>query len=252
MNKFKRLKLLAETNLLNLSRNPYPGRGIIVGLDETGNFLVQVYWIMGRSQNSRNRIFEYEKSGNRLFTTAADPSQVKDASLIMYNAMREAPYKANEGTAYHVVSNGHQTDAVVDCYLDTPTLVMALHKYTYEPDAPNFTPRITAVSCWRQHTPTAVMAILRKSVSLRDACDRQFYEFGNLESGFGHCITTYSGDGNPLPAFNGVPYLLPLRGAERQIAQTYWEALDPDNRVSLAVKFIPKEGHSSMDVLNKY
>src|SRR3989344_9010106 len=129
------LKLEAETNLFALSRNPYPGRGIITGLDETGEYLVQVYWIMGRSENSRNRVFGCD-DGGRLFTEPVDPSKVKDPKLIIYNAMRES-------AEYYVVSNGDQTDTVIDStYADFSGALMELE---YEPDAPNFTPRISGL-----------------------------------------------------------------------------------------------------------
>jgi len=247
----------AASNLEALTKNPYPGRGIVVGLDDSGQFLVQVYWIMGRSENSRNRIFGNE--GGRLFTEAADPSKVKDPSLIIYNAMCET-LSPDDGEI-SVVSNGHQTDHVKHAYFNGETLGRAMQPSVpepdrpnvteYEPDGPNFTPRITAVSSWMNGTAHVEMAILRKS-PWNDACDRHLYEFGDIGKGFGYCITTYSGDGNPLPAFQGEPYLLPLGGDANFIAGTYWDALNADNRVSLAVKFIPKSGPSHTAIVNRY
>jgi IMP cyclohydrolase len=236
----------AEMNLEVLRRNSYPGRGIVVGLDETGQYLVQVYWIMGRSANSRNRVFGYDKKEGRLFTEAADPSQVKDPSLIIYNAMRETK-------SHWVVSNGRQTDAVVDSREDFITTICG---YAYEPDAPNFTSRVTATSTWSivpsSDTPGVLISILRKS-PWSDACDRHFYEINDLGKGFGYCVTTYRGDGDPLPAFQGEPYLLPLRGDARFIADYYWtEVLNGENKVALAVKFIPKSGPSEVTIRNKY
>ena len=242
----KRLELLAKANLFNLAGNPYPGRAIIVGLDDTGQYLIQVYWIMGRSDNSRNRIFAFE--GGRLFTEAADPSKVKDPSLIIYNAMREVE---DGGCAIGVVSNGHQTDGVANSYKNGRSLHAELEQWEYEPDAPNFTPRITAVSCWLGGQECVAMSLLRKSL-WAEKCDRHLYEFDRLGRGFGHCLTTYAGDGAPLPSFQGEPFLLPLCGDADFIATTFWEALDPDNRVSLAVKFMPKSGPSRITVINKY
>ena len=237
------LKLLADANLFKLSGNPYPGRGIVVGLDETGEYLVQVYWIMGRSPNSQNRVFGRE--GDRLFTEAADPREVKDPSLIIYNAMRE--YRDSMGLSLAIVSNGHQTDAVAK------EGMIALHKYVYEPDAPNFTPRITGCSFWRRSggISGAELSVLRKS-PWDDYCDRCSYEYDELHLGYGYCITTYSGDGNPLPSFQGEPYLLPLVGGCNFIRETFWTTLNAQNRVAVAVKFIPKHGISQTFVINKY
>lgn len=242
-----------------LANNPYPGRGIIVGLDETGNNLVQVYWIMGRSPNSRNRVFGYDEKEGRLFTEAADPSQVKDPSLIIYNAMRE---KSFEGKSYlSIVSNGAQTDTVMDCPSGRRIndLPVNMSSWVYEPDAPNFTPRITAVSMWMKYTsreaPLFQISILRKSI-WSDACDRHLYEFDGVGPGFGYCVTTYSFmsycNGGPLPSFHGEPYLLPLHGDSDLIADIYWDMLDSDNRVSLAVKLIPRRGPSHIAIINKF
>lgn len=243
----ERLRLLAKANLFNLGGNPYPGRIIVAGLDETGENLAQVYAIMGRSQNSRNRIFANE--GGRLYTEAADPSKVKDPSLIIYHAMREA-----RGLNYtlYVVSNGHQTDGVANGYSRGENLYEVMRGWEYEPDKPNFTPRITATSLWLDDGAHIVeMALLRKS-PWHEICNRHLYEINDIGPGFGYCITTYSGDGDPLPAFQGEPYLLPLRGNIRLIAENFWETLDPDNRVSLAVKFIPKNGPSETVIINKF
>lgn len=248
---------VAQENLLQFRENPYPGRGIIVGLDETGKYLVQVYWIMGRSENSRNRVFVSGENG-LLSTEAADPSKVKDPSLIIYNAM-------GEEKGQYVVSNGHQTDAVIagivnDGVLESYgrlgiTFAGVMRSWTYEPDAPNFTSRITAVSSWwlfgEEIRPFSKMSILRKS-PWHDGCDRHLYEFEGHCPGFGHCITTYSGDGDPLPSFEGEPVLLSLVGSAEEIAATYWKTLNNENKVSLAVKFISMEGSSQTVIYNKY
>jgi len=240
-------KQIASANLDWLHSNPYPGHGLILGLDESGKNLVQIYWIMGRSPNSRNRVFVSETWG-RLFTQAADPSKVKDPSLIIYDAMLEKD-------GYYVVSNGNQTTAVLDGH---HRFGYGMEKslrdfnFQYEPDSPNFTPRITGVCLTGYDSLIAEIAVLRKS-PWGKSCERSFHKYVELGQGFGHCVTTYSGDGNPLPAFTGAPMLMPLLGDIVQICDTFWNALNPDNRVSLAVKFISKQtGISVFEIRNKY
>lgn len=235
------IKELAQKNLLELKSNVYPGRGIIVGLDETGKYLIQVYWIMGRSENSRNRVFIIGDE-RTLEAAPADPTKVKDPSLIIYTAMAET------ATTY-AVSNGNQTfDA-----LSPKGLEFAMLGWQYEPDPPNFTPRISAVVSPKQGSEQlAEISILKKSPS-SDECERRFYELPLTTPGLGYCITTYSGDGNPLPAFKGAPYLLPLAGGIKKVAQSIWDCLNEENRVSLAVKFIDIGNKEVlMTVVNKY
>ena len=158
------LKAQAEKNLVALKENPYPGRGIIVGVDETGKFLIQIYWIMGRSENSRNRIFVEEKG--EIKTSPADPAKVKDPSLIMYTAMDQIYYNSEtydeEGfliDAIYAVSNGHQTTNVLHKDFESSLL-----SWQYEPDAPNFTPRITArFKTFDDHPVVTEMSVLKKS-----------------------------------------------------------------------------------------
>lgn len=232
---------LAGKNLSALASNPYPGRGIICGLDESSKYLIQVYWIMGRSENSRNRIFVIE-DGGVLKTAAADPAKVKDPSLIIYTAMSETLTK-------YAVSNGHQTvDALSESGLD-----LAMMNWTYEPDQPNYTPRISALlepKVWSEQV--VEMSILKKS-PINDECERHIYNLPLSIPGLGYCITTYAGDGNPLPPFAGDPYLLPLAGSIEDVARAIWAVLNEDNRVSLAVKFIEiKKRETLMTVINKY
>lgn len=237
----------AHANLEALRRNPYPGRGIVMGLDDEGACLVLAYWIMGRSENSRNRVFEYNVGTGRLFTKPADPAKMKDPSLVVYNAMIE-------WSGCHIVSNGHQTDAIARGMADggyhCGFFDVMREDWTYEPDAPHYTPRIAAVYWMGSHSMG--MAILRKSAR-GDACERNFYCFDELGEGLGFCLTTYSGDGDPLPAFRGEPYLLPLEGDLAAISVTLWDALNPKNKVSLAVKVVNLESGISMaHVFNKY
>lgn len=236
---------LAKSNILDLAMNSYPGRGIVVGLNEAGTHTVQVYWIMGRSPNSRNRVFKSDSSG-RLYTDPADASKMKDPSLIIYNAMREAD-------PYYVVSNGSQTDTVIKNLNHEPfSLDLSLSEWQYEPDKPNYTPRITAVSrLFRDGRSGIIMSVLRKS-PFGDRCDRFAYDLNSIP-GFGFCITTYTGDGNPLPSFSGEPLLVPIVGGIEEVVNDYWEALDCDNRVSLAVKMIEiRTRKSEIRIMNKY
>jgi len=221
------LKFQAKNNLLALKQNPYPGRGIIVGMDETGKYLIQVYWIMGRSENSRNRVFVIEKNGV-LKTSPFDPTKVKDPSLIIYTAMAQAH-------KHYAVSNGHQT---LDALSIQEGLDSSLEMWRYEPDSPNYTPRISALLELRISGPQIAELSLLKKSPFSDECDRYLYKLAISQPGLGYCITTYNGDGDPLPSFTGDPYLLPLAGGIEDIAQTFWDSLNKDNKVSLAVKFI--------------
>lgn len=236
------LSRITQINLGSLGMNPYPGRGLVVGRSDDGASLVQVYWIMGRSSNSRNRRFS--KAGIRVFTEAVDAALVSDPSLIMYNAM-------NEAKGVYVVSNGHQTSSMLgisrEGYMEN-----ALESWNYEPDGPNFTPRISGYCSTDTRTPVAGLAILRKSL-WGESCDRAFYYYKEIAAGFGFCLTTYSSDGDPLPSFRGDPLLMPLHGTLKQVAETYWQKLDESNKVALAVKFIPVAGgESTLHIINKY
>jgi len=231
----------AKRNLEALRANPYPGRGLVVGMDESGRHLVQVYWIMGRSANSRNRVFEND--GGHVWTAPADPSKVADPSkaaapsLIIYNAMREL-----EGL--YVATNGDQTDTVIQSALAGGDFRKALNTRSYEPDAPNFTPRIAASCSLRADAPAAELAVLKRS-AFGDGCDRHYFRFEAFGAGLGHCVTTYMGDGNPLPSFQGEPFLLPLPGDVDAVATGVWQALNVENRVALAVKFLALSGGAS-------
>lgn len=230
----------------DLCQNPYPGRGIVIGLDESAQYIVQIYWIMGRSENSRNRIFAVDNETGRLYTKPADPKKIKDPSLIIYNAMRG-------NGEFSVVSNGDQTDTVManvgrerPFSLDTTLLDRA-----YEPDEPNFTQRITAVCQLTGKVTLFHMSILRRS-ELSDRCDRSNYQV-NPTPGYGYCITTYASDSDPLPPFRSEPLLVPIMGNMQEIAQSYWGILNKKNRVSLAVKVIEKDtGDSDVFIINKY
>lgn len=219
---------LANNNLNDLRRNLYPGRGLIIGMDETGKYLIQVYWLMGRSDKSRNRVFVIEDKGV-LKTAPFDLSKIKeneDMSLVLYTAMSET-------SELYAVSNGHQTQDALG------GLASLTGKWQYEPDIPNFTPRISGLIAFDAPfgIQTAEFSLLKKS-PFSHCCESYLYKLDISVPGLGYCITTYEGDCEPLPSFTGDPYLLPLVGGIEDIAQTFWDSLNKDNKVSLAVKFI--------------
>lgn len=235
-------KETAEYNLKALADNPYPGRGIIIGRSTTGEY-VQVYWVMGRSLNSRNRVLEY--ANGIVKTVPLDPSKVQNLSLIVYNAMRSVGQM-------HIVSNGNQTDAVYNGIVDlaTPDLDLALARTTHEPDAPNFTPRITGL-LHSQDGSFQLSKISQNPVAHEQSL-RALYTYDCVDPGFGFCLHTYSGDGSPLPPFDRDPYLLPLEGSEGEIGMRYWYLLNGENKVALAVKtFFSGQKLSGTVIFNK-
>ena len=219
-----------------LAANLYVGRGIVIGRAAEGTWM-QVYWIAGRSVNSRNRIFVAE--GDVLRTEAADPVQVSDPTLIMYNAMRVC---ARRG----IVSNGVHTDAIYEGFAAGRSFAESLAGWLHEPDAPNYTPRIAgyvdleAAGAW--------LAILKASPFDPERSERHFFRFDCVEPGYGYAITTYDSDGDPLPSFSGVPYLLPLADAPARL----WEALNPEHRIALAVRRIAANGVVETEIINRY
>jgi IMP cyclohydrolase len=238
------VRATAEKNRAErLAANPYPGRGLALGQDENGARLIQAYWIMGRSPNSRNRVFETD--GSAVWTEAADPAQLKDPSLIIYNALREL-------RGVYVVTNGDQTDTICQTLLAGGTFEQALATRAYEPDEPNWTPRISGMFDLRGGLPVAKLSVLRRS-AFGPATDRLQWQVESFGPGLGHCITTYMGDGKPLPAFQGEPFLLPLRGDLASIADSLWDSLNAENRVSLCAKAIdPATLRSQVVVINQY
>ena len=221
--------------------NRYPGRGIVLGRGGD-NAWTQVYWIMGRSDNSRNRIFVCED--NVVRTEAADPSKVEDPSLIIYNAMRTSGRR-------FVVSNGVQTDAIWSALEAGSSFTDSLSGWHHEPDAPNFTPRISG--CTDVDAQLLWLSILKKSPFSENASERHFFRFDEVEVGMGYAITTYQNDGDPLPSFQGTPYLLSLPGNADEIATHLWSKLNSDNKISLVVRSIePTSGEVRLVVKNRY
>ncbi len=212
----------------HLLRNRYPGRGLVIGRGPSGAW-VQIYWIMGRSPNSRNRHFVAE--GGVLRTEPLDAAQVQNPELIIYEAMLELP-------GVFLVGNGDQVRTVADFLEAGGMFDQALCTREREPDAPNYTPRISGMLRLLDLKCPVTLSILKANAANPDLTDRFTFRPSPPPPGFGYCLTTYSGDGNPLPSFSGDPLLLPCSGDARGILDTYWQALDEGNRVALAVKVI--------------
>ncbi len=215
----------AVKNFESLKQNSYPGRGIVLGLNKSGSLAVQIYWIMGRSENSRNRIFV--RTGDIVKTEPFDTSKISDPSLIIYNALLVSI------NGIHAVSNGDQTDTIINSLDNNGTFEEAIKSRTYEPDAPNFTPRISGITTLQPFSNT--LSIIKRGVDGKSQFD--FFEVEPTQ-GIGFCIHTYKNDGDPLPSFEGEPHPVPIPETIDEIANTYWEVLNPENRVSLVVKTI--------------
>jgi len=206
-----------------LSARPYPGRGILLGKAPDGTS-VCAYFIMGRSENSRNRVFEATEDGIR--TRAFDEAKMKDPSLIIYHPVRRVP------DAF-IVTNGDQTDTIRDQLSAGGCLFDALLTRTFEPDAPNYTPRISGI-VYPEGKYT--LSILKADGYEPPLCDRFFYDF-EPKAGAGHFISTYEGFGSPLPSFSGEPVSVSVPAMEAYaLAERLWESLDADNKVSLYVE----------------
>ncbi len=227
----------------HLVANPYPGRGLVMGRAEAGGAWLQVYWIMGRSENSRNRVFIAD--GAELRTEAADPAKVADPSLILYEAMLELP-------GQFLVSNGDQTRTAFDVMEAGGRFEDALELREREPDAPNYTPRITGLIDLRLRDAAFALSILKANGADPSLTDRTTFRPAAPPPGLGLGLTTYQGDGSPLPSFRGEPLWLPLTGSADAVADAYWDALDRANRVSLAVKEIAASGLSRILLRNRF
>lgn len=228
------------TNLLQ--SNPYPGRGIVLGRDISGQNMVVAYFIMGRSENSRNRIFSETEDGIR--TQAYDPSKITDPSLIIYHPVRQTEHGL-------IVTNGDQTDTIRDFLLEGRTFLDALRTRTFEPDAPNYTPRISALL-----SPDGAfqMSILKSDYGFPACCCRYFYQYDLLPAGEARFLHTYQGDGDPLPSFQGEPRRVRLTAPDPEtLAYEMWNAMNLENRVSLFVRFISLSAGSAHSVIkNRY
>lgn len=211
-----------------ISSTTYPGRGIIIGKSADGKKAVIGYFIMGRSENSRNRVFV--KEGKDLKTQAFDPSKLVDPSLIIY-----APVRTLKNAT--IVTNGDQTDTTRDFILEGKTFEEALRTRTFEPDPPNFTPRISGILEFADGDFSYKMSILKSNCGREDSVLRFFFEYAQPVAGEGHFIHTYKCDGNPIPSFEGEPTLVNIEGDIETFTKNVWESLNEDNKVSLYTRF---------------
>ena len=222
-----------------LSENTYPGRGIVIGKSADGKKAMIAYFIMGRSENSRNRIFERYEGGMR--TRAFDESKLTDPSLIIYN-----PYLCLGGT--DIVTNGDQTDTVFDFLKVGRSFEDALTTREFEPDCPNYTPRISGMLTYANGDFAYKMSILKSRNGDPSVCERFFYHYLPV-AGIGHFIHTYQHDGNPIPSFFGEPEEVALPNTAAELAELVWENLKADNKVSLFVRVVPLDGSAPEEII---
>lgn len=225
-----------------LANNTYPGRGIIIGKAADGKSALFAYFIMGRSVNSRNRIFEAFEGGMR--TKAFDESKLVDPSLIIYN-----PYLAF-GKNTDIITNGEQTNTIYDYLKDGKTVEAALATREFEPDAPNFTPRVSGVLNYDFENKKFdyQLSILKSLSGNPDSCVRYFFNYVPV-NGIGHFIHTYKCDGNPIPSFEGEPEEVAMPDTAQELADIVWNNLNEDNKVSLFVRQIPLCGCKPTEII---
>ena len=226
-----------------LTKNAYPGRGIIIGKSADGTKAVTAYFIMGRSSNSRNRIFVEDGEGIR--TQAFDPSKLEDPSLIIYAPVRVLGNKT-------IVTNGDQTDTIYDGMDSQLTFEQSLRSREFEPDGPNYTPRISGIMHIENGNFNYAMSILKSNNGNPDACNRYTFAYENPVAGEGHFIHTYMHDGNPLPSFEGEPKLVSIPDDIDAFTDLLWSNLNEDNKVSLFVRYIDIDsGAYETKIVNK-
>ena len=226
-----------------LKNNEYPGRGIVIGRSEDGKYAVTAYFIMGRSSNSRNRVFVTEGEGIR--TQAFDPSKLEDPSLIIYAPVRVLGKET-------IVTNGDQTDTIYDGLKAGMTFEQSLRSREFEPDGPNYTPRISGLLHVEDGGFDYAMSILKSDQGDPSCRCRYTYTYDKPRQGEGRFIHTYMHDGNPLPSFQGEPKIVKLEGEIDRFTQTVWDSLNPENKVSLFVRYIHLEtGTCETRVVNK-
>ncbi|MFR4650665.1 IMP cyclohydrolase [Megamonas funiformis] len=235
------MNMLSLANELN--SNTYPGRGIVIGKTKDGKKAVTAYFIMGRSNNSRNRVFVEDGEGIR--TQAFDPSKLEDPSLIIYAPVRVLGNKI-------IVTNGDQTDTIYEGMDKQLTFEQSLRTREFEPDAPNYTPRISGIMHVENGKYNYAMSILKSNNGNPKACNRYTFVYENPVAGEGHFIHTYMHDGNPLPSFEGEPKLVEINGYIDEFTNMVWTNLNEDNKVSLFVRFIDIEtGEYETRIVNK-
>ncbi len=236
-----RMKMLSLEQ--ELKGNDYPGRGIVIGKTKDGKKAAIAYFIMGRSENSRNRVFVEDGEGIR--TQAFDPSKLSDPSLIIYAPVRVLGNKT-------IVTNGDQTDTIYEMMDRQQTFEQALRTREFEPDAPNYTPRISGILHIENGSYNYAMSILKSNNGNPDACNRYTFAYSDPVAGEGHFIHTYMGDGSPLPSFEGEPKLVDIPDDMNAFGDMVWDSLNADNKVSLFIRFIDIEtGRYESKIYNK-
>ena len=226
-----------------LKNNAYPGRGIVIGKSEDGTKAVAAYFIMGRSENSRNRVFVEDGEGIR--TQAFDPAKLTDPSLIIYAPVRVLGNKT-------IVTNGDQTDTIYDGMDHQLTFEQSLRTREFEPDAPNYTPRISGIMHIENGSYNYALSILKSNHGDPDSCQRFTFAYENPKAGEGHFIHTYQCDGNPLPSFSGEPKPVAIPNDIEAFTELLWSSLNEDNKVSLFVRFIDiASGKYETRIVNK-
>lgn len=226
-----------------LKENSYPGRGIILGKTPDGTKAVAAYFIMGRSENSRNRIFVEDGEGIR--TQAFDPSKLVDPSLIIYAPVRVLGNKT-------IVTNGDQTDTIYEGMDKQLTFEQSLRSREFEPDGPNYTPRISGIMHIENGKYNYAMSILKSSDGSPESCHRYTFAYENPKAGEGHFIHTYQCDGNPLPSFEGEPKRIQIPDDMEAFTTLLWNSLNEDNKVSLFVRYIDiQTGKYETKIVNK-
>jgi len=221
-----------------LKSNSYPGRGILLGRSPDGTHGVLAYFIMGRSENSRNRVFSVTEDGIR--TEARDPAKLTDPALIIYH-----PVRTLGGVT--VVANGDHADSIRDALAEGGNLYSVLQTRTFEPDSPHFTPRISGIL---QPDGSYMLSILRTVCGDPDGCCRSFWDYRRPQAGIGHFLHTYRGGGDPLPSFEGnpVPVAIPSPDAA-SFGELLWTHLNPENRISLFVRYVDLAAGRRKDVI---
>ena len=235
---------MEKKNLFDyVKSNEYPGRGIVIGKSACGKYAVTGYFIMGRSVNSRNRVFVPTADGIK--TEAFDPSKLTDPHLIIYSPVRVLGNKT-------IVTNGDQTDTIYEQMDKQQTFEQALRTREFEDDAPNYTPRISGILHIENNTFNYAMSILKSADGNPDSCERHTFTYTNPIAGDGRIIHTYIGDGNPLPSFEGEPVKVAIEGDIDAFTDNLWNALNEDNKVSLFVRFIDiATGEATTRIVNK-
>lgn len=226
-----------------LRGNAYPGRGIVIGRSADGKKAVAAYFIMGRSENSRNRVFVEEGEGIR--TRAFDPSKLEDPSLIIYAPVRVQGRRT-------IVTNGDQTDTVYEGLERGLTFEQSLRSREFEPDAPNYTPRISGILAVEPGNYHYAMSILKSNGGDPASCERFTFTYENPRAGEGHFIHTYRCDGSPLPSFEGEPKTVAVEGGIDEFTEMLWQSLNEENKVSLFVRYLDIEtGAYETRIVNK-